>query len=202
MENIKKISEQSFSYKLDIRIKPNSKIEDRKSSNAYWLTEYYDSVSGLKMRFKGIRGQNDKQYVFRPVDDFDESGTETEFPEFPLHWVFNFLFSIGEYFHGGEDHIVIKWPEYLEKEFKRMGISTKNFDDYDESMIWDIEKNDKDFFELLGRPKISGFTTDESSSNYQNFTINAKEINYQVKLKIFWPGEDSEVEEYIPPIHK
>lgn len=66
MENIKKISEQNFSYKLDIRIIPNNKIENNKLPNAYWLTKYYDSVSGLTIRFKGTRKENDKQYFFVP----------------------------------------------------------------------------------------------------------------------------------------
>lgn len=83
-----------------------------------------------------------------------------------------------------------------------MGISTKNFDDYPESHIWEIEKHDKEFYELIGRPKISGFTTDGCGSGYQNFKIDAEKISYQVKLKIFWPEEDSRVEKYIPPIQK
>ena len=98
MDHIEQKLNQNFSYKLDIRITPNKesgKMKDGNLSNSYRLTEYYDSVSGLTMRFKGVQGKNDNQFIFRPVDEFDEFyGMGNELPTFPLHWVFNFLFSI------------------------------------------------------------------------------------------------------------
>jgi hypothetical protein len=199
MDNIviKRKSKQNFSYKLDISITPNEKQDELKnhySSNGYLLTEYHDSVSGLIMRFKGTTRKNDNQCVFSPVDDFDQSGTQTEFPDFPLNLVFDFLFSIGEHFHYGEDHLVIKWPEYLEKVFGECGVTPRNLDDYSESNIWDMGKEDKDFFELIGKPKISNWS---AVGQYQEFKIDTEEIrcNYSVKLKIFWSEKDEEEKE-------
>jgi hypothetical protein len=210
MENTKKAAEQ-FSYKLDVRVAPHKKDGDteirRYLSNSYLLTKYHDSVSGLTMCFKGIRGHNDKQFVFQPVDDFYESNSGedelSEVADFPLNWVFNFLFAIGEHFRGGEQNIVIKWPEYIEEEFQKVGVRPKKYE-Y-EPDLWNIERDDKEFFELMGRPKISAFNNDGSSDfGYQKFEFYEKEISYQVKLKIFWPGKDSypEVDRHIPSAYK
>jgi hypothetical protein len=204
-------SKLKFSYKLDVRIMPHIKDGEAKTdhdlSSSYLLTKYYDSVSGLTMLFKGARGQNDKQFTFRPVDDFYESylGEEelSEVAEFPLNWVFNFLFAIGERFHGGEENIVIKWPEYMEKEFERVGV-TPNSNKY-KPALWELERDDKDFFERIGKPEISAFNNDGSFDfGYQKFEFDAKRISYQVKLKIFLPGKDSypEVDRHIPSAFK
>ena len=104
---------------------------------------------------------------------------------FPLYEVFNFLFTLGQRFHGTEDKPIIKWPDQIEKKFKELGIKYEIYFDY-KPIQFDIEKHDKEIYEKLGKPKIALYGDDEGY-------LTADEASYWVKLKIFRPGENDRV---------
>lgn len=117
---------------------------------------------------------------------------ENYFFHFPLHGVFNFLFALGYRFHNAERNTVIKWPDYIEKKFEEAGIEYEKIFDF-EPALFDIEKHDKDFFEKIGRPKISSSSSDEFESAYPKDKNNNY---YGVELKIFRPGENDRIGEF------
>lgn len=101
---------------------------------------------------------------------------------FPLGEVFDFLFRLGQRFHETEDKPIIKWPDYIEKKFKELGIKYETYFDYEPTQF-NIEEHDKELYEKLGEPKIALGGDDEGY-------LTSDEANYWVKLKIFRPNEN------------
>jgi hypothetical protein len=126
------------------------------------------------------------RYVGGPRSDFDYEKEEYVF-SFPLSDIFNFLFKLGMRFHDAEDNNIVKWPDNIEKKFKEMDIKYETYFDH-EPTLFDIEKHDKDFFEKIGKPKVSL----HSSQRDRGFLV-ANGTYFGVQLKIFRPGENDRV---------
>lgn len=135
-----------------------------------------------------IRNDIFDKHIGGPKIDFDYEKNNYLF-SFPLWDVFNFLFELGQRFHGIEGNTVIKWPDQIEKKFKEAGIEYETHFDYDPKSF-DIEKHDKEFFEKWGKPKIC-----LSSSNrfHSAYLVSKDKTYYNVKLKIFRPGENDRI---------
>jgi hypothetical protein len=109
---------------------------------------------------------------------------------FPLQEVFNFLLALGDRFQGAERNTIIEWPEYIQRKFEEAGIMYEKLFEF-EPILFDIEAHDKDFFEKIGRPKISSSSSDKFHSTYlkdKNGTY------YGVELTIFRPGENDRID--------
>ncbi len=104
---------------------------------------------------------------------------------FPLHDVFSFLFTLGQRFHEAEENPIIKWPDHIEEKFKQLGIKYETYFDY-EPTIFDIEKEDKEFFDKIGKPKVALFGDEKG---YLTSDI----AHYWIKLKIFRPNENDRI---------
>lgn len=116
---------------------------------------------------------------------------------FPLYEVFNFLLALGTRFHNTERNTIIEWPENIQKKFSEAGIEYEKIFDY-EPTLFDIEKHDKDFYEKMGRPKISLYSSNRFNSTY----LKDKDGTYYgVELKIFRPGENDRVGEFPPRVN-
>jgi len=114
--------------------------------------------------------------------------TEDNYPfRFPLRDVFNFLFSLGQRFHGLEECTVLKWPDHIEDKFKQFGIKYDKFLEF-EPPIFDLEKQDQDFFERIGRPKVS--SSDQRDSTFLKDEIGT---HYGIRLKLFRPDENPRI---------
>jgi hypothetical protein len=107
--------------------------------------------------------------------------------KFPLSDVFNFLFTLGQHFKDAEGSTVIKWPDFIEQKFKELNIKYELYLDY-EPVLLDIEKQDKDFFNQIGKPKIADSFVDKGF-------LESNEATYYIKLKIFRPGENDRINE-------
>jgi len=111
---------------------------------------------------------------------------------FPLHEVFNFLFALGTRFHDTERKIVIKWPEEIEKKFKEYGIKYETIFDYEPDEL-KLEEWDKDFYEKLGKPKVSNISIDSRVPGHSAYLSTEDHTHYSVALKIFRPGENDRI---------
>lgn len=106
---------------------------------------------------------------------------------FPLHDIFNFLLALGQRFHEAEGNTIIKWPDQIEKKFKEFGIKYETYFEY-EPEAFDIEKNDKEFFEKWGKPIIA---LNDMETGFLKSTEDG--TSFSVNLKIFRPGENERV---------
>ena len=142
-----------------------------------------------------IRSSIFDKYIGGKRSDFDYEESDYVF-RFPLYEIFNFLLTLGTRFHQVEQNVIIKWPEYIEKKFKEMGIEYETFFDIEPS-VFDIEKHDKALFEKLGKPKISSSSKD---SQFFSTFLKSKENGtyFSVDLKIFRPEENDRIGEFPP----
>lgn len=105
---------------------------------------------------------------------------------FPLDDVFSFLFTLGQRFHEAEGNSVIKWPDHIENKFRELGIKYETYFDYEPEQF-DIEKEDKEFYEKIGKPKIALYGND------RGFLSSDLVDSYWVKLKVFRPDENDRI---------
>lgn len=126
------------------------------------------------------------RYVGGGRADFDFKKEDYVF-SFPLTDIFTFLFKLGTRFHNTEGNTIIKWPDDIEKKFKEMDIKYETYFD-SEPTLFDMEKHDKDFFEKIGRPKISLY-----SSSSDRAYLSSDGTYFGVQLKIFRPDENDRI---------
>ncbi|PIQ74161.1 MAG: hypothetical protein COT61_00275 [Candidatus Portnoybacteria bacterium CG09_land_8_20_14_0_10_44_13] len=142
-----------------------------------------------------IRNDIWDKHIGGPKESWDYEKENYIF-SFPLYEVFNFLFALGQRFHDTERNTIVKWPDHIEKKFEEAGIEYEKIFEF-EPTLFDIEKHDKDFFEQIGRPKISS----SSSDRFQSTDLKDKnDTYYGVELKIFRPGENDRIGEFPPRI--
>lgn len=140
----------------------------------------------------------DESSIYHDIFDKHIGGEKVFFDEenrlfqFPLSDVFNFLFSLGMRFHDTERNMIIKWPEEIEKKFKECGIEYETMFDYEPDEL-KLEEWDKDFYEKLGKPKVSNISIDSSGPGHFAALRTADHTYYSVGLKIFRPGENDRI---------
>lgn len=142
-----------------------------------------------------IRNDIFDKYIGGPKESWDFEKENYIF-SFPLYEVFNFLLALGTRFHDTERNTIVEWPEHIQNKFKEAGIDYEKIFEF-EPTLFEIEKHDKDFFEQIGRPKISSSSSDRFHSTYLK---DKNDTYYGVELKIFRPGENNRIGEFPPRI--
>lgn len=180
-----KFGDRGFIFESDIDFKSRETDEDKAKQ---------DRLS-VQVGEDFIRSSIFDKYIGGPRSDFDYEESDYVF-KFPLYETFNFLLTLGTRFHQAEQNVIIKWPEYLEKKFKELGIEYETIFDHEPS-VFDIEKYDKELYEKLGKPKISSSSKD---SQFFSTYLKSKEngTHYSVDLKIFRPEENDRIGEFPP----
>jgi len=137
-----------------------------------------------------IRNEIFDKHIGGPRADLDYRPENYLF-KFPLHEVINFLMALGTRFHGIENNTIIKWPSQIEKKFQESNIKYETHFDY-EPKEFNIEEHDVDFYKKWGEPKICLYGGSRSAGS---FLIGPYGTHYNIKLKIFRPGENSRFSE-------
>jgi hypothetical protein len=110
---------------------------------------------------------------------------------FPLKKMFNFLLDLGLTFHGSERNLVLKWPDEVEKDLKKMDIEYNTYSDAS-SEHFDIEEYAPDFLKRWTSPKIS---IHESGNKWGGFFKSKRHYtSFGVRIKLFRPGENEYVD--------
>jgi hypothetical protein len=135
-----------------------------------------------------IRNDIFDKYIGGPKTGFDYEEENYLF-RFPLYEVVNFLFALGQRFHGTERNTIVKWPDEIEKQLDKYGIEYEKFFDY-EPKEFDIAEHDKEFYEKWGKPKVS---LNSSNRFHSTYFRDKDRTNYSVKLQIFRPGENDRI---------
>lgn len=138
-----------------------------------------------------IRNEIFDKYIGGARGDWDYEKENYLF-RFPLHDVFNFLFALGTRFHETERRMIIKWPDEIEKKFKEYGIKYETIFDYEPEAL-KLEEWDKDFYEKIGRPKISNISIDSRVPGHSAYLCTDDHTYYRVSLKLFRPGENNRI---------
>jgi hypothetical protein len=177
---VDEFGDRGYFFDIDGGIKLPAEESDKKREQRKKLSvEIGDSF---------IRNDIFDKHIGGPRSDFDYEDENYLF-QFPLHDIFNFLLELGQRFHDTENNTIIKWPDHIEKKFKELGIKYETYFDY-EPEPFDIEKHDKEFFEKLGKPKISLYPSDRNSGY---LTSEKDGTSFGVSLKIFRPGENDRI---------
>lgn len=111
---------------------------------------------------------------------------------FPIRDVFNFLFQLGQRFHGVERNMIIKWPDQIENKFKENNIEYETLFDYAPDEL-PLEVWDKAFYEKWGGPKVAKISIDSDIPGHWTVLKTNDDTYYDVRLKIFRPGENDRI---------
>lgn len=135
-----------------------------------------------------IRNDIYDKYIGGPRFGFDYQKEDYVFT-FPIHEVFNFLFSLGTRFHNTEDNTIIKWPDQIEEKFNECGVKYETQFEVGPTPF-DIEKHDPAFYEKWGKPKVALTSSDRFGGAY----LTGREgTSYRIDLKLFRPGENDRI---------
>lgn len=158
--------------------------------------EVWNKIMNEKKRDKGEEEQQNlaiqigENYIRKNIFDKYVGGMKYDFDfedkdyvfHFPLHDIFNFLFALGQRFYDTEDRTIVKWPDKIEQQFKKLNIKYETYFDF-EPKLFDIEEHDSEFYQKMGKPKVSLY----SDSQFQKGYLSSDEAYFSVSLKLYRP---------------